>query len=317
MRYGIIDLGTNTFNLLIAERQGAEIKLLFKKKLAVKLGSGSFESGKIQPEAMQRGFQAIREHKQKAASYNLDGLYAIATSALRSSSNAAEFVSACADKMNIHINIISGDEEAQLIYEGVAFEGGLKEEKSLIMDIGGGSTEFIIADNKQVYWKKSFDLGAARLLSWLSPMDPIADTEIRSLLEHLRDELQELWKAIKEHQVVEILGSSGSFETLARMLAIAVEGKEKSEQQLKGYNFPMSDYHQLRDKILASTLHERLAMPGMLAMRADMIVMSALLIESVQQNTGVESIRLSNAALKEGVFARILQNKITWQRSLS
>ena len=101
------------------------------------------------------------------------------------------------------------------------------------------------------------------------------------------------------------------------MLAIAVEGKEKSEQQLKGYNFPMSDYHQLRDKILASTLHERLAMPGMLAMRADMIVMSALLIESVQQNTGVESIRLSNAALKEGVFARILQNKITWQRSLS
>ena len=218
-KVGIIDLGTNTFNLLIANVNGFNYKVLHKTKIAVKLGEGGIHKGFIAPEAYQRGLDALKVHKQTLLDYQIQNYYAVATSAIRSSDNGTQFVEDVKQQLGILINIIDGDKEADLIYNGFKQAVDFNGMPKLIIDIGGVSTEFIIANESQIFWKKSYQLGAARLLELFKPKDPIVLDDFNAIDSYLTNSLQDLLKMCEAYEIDTLIGSSGSFDTLAEMIS--------------------------------------------------------------------------------------------------
>lgn len=297
MRTAIIDLGTNTFNLLIVEGNTT----LFKTKIAVKLGEGGITKGYIAEAPFQRGFDALKKHLQTIEAYQADRTLAFATSAIRSASNGADFVAKVKTELGLHIEVIDGDKEAELIYLGVQQALDLGDGNKLIMDIGGGSTEFIICNKKEIFWKQSFQLGAARLLEHFQPQDPITSTEVKSIEGYLEDTLTPLWTALQKFPCDTLVGSSGSFDTLADVIVhqfydISIL-KDKTT-----YDFKLSDYYWLHDYFLKSNLEKRLNTPGMIPMRADMIVISSIFTNYLLKRQKMCAMKLSTYALKEGVL---------------
>ena len=241
-KIGIIDLGTNTFNLLIAEVDGIDHKVIHKNKIAVKLGEGGITKGFIADRAFQRGLKALENHRNTLKMHQVDECYAIATSAIRSASNGTQFTEIVKSSLNLHINIIDGLEEAELIFAGVKQAIDLKDSPKLIIDIGGGSTEFIIANEAEVFWKKSYKLGAARLLEMFEPSDPITLEEVDRIELHLEQELKELIEMVRAYEVDCLIGSSGSFDTLAEMISCK-NGNCEDWKNKNYFHFNMHDYN--------------------------------------------------------------------------
>lgn len=297
MKTAIIDLGTNTFNLLIVEGKTT----LLKTKIAVKLGVGGITKGYIAEAPFQRGFEALKKHLQTIEEYQVDRTFAFATSAIRSASNGTDFVAKVKTELDLHIEVIDGDKEAELIYLGVQQALDLGDGNKLIMDIGGGSTELIICNKKEIFWKQSFKLGAARLLEHFQPQEPITSTEIKSIEGYLEDMLTPLWTALQKFPCDTLIGSSGSFETIADVIAHHFY----KASILKGkttYDFKLNDYYWLHDYFLKSNLEKRLNTPGMIPMRADMIVISTIFINYLLERQQIQAMKLSTYALNEGVL---------------
>src|ERR1019366_1384910 len=248
---------------------------------------GGIDKGFIAPAAFLRGIEAIKSYQKIIEKYKVKKVVAIATSAIRSASNGAEFILKIKEESNINVKIISGDKEAELIYLGVRQAVKMNSETSLIIDIGGGSTEFIIANHKQIFWKQSFLLGAARLLEIFNPSDPITDAQIDALIAYLKNKLQPLFAALKKYPVSELIGSSGSFDSLAEMIAF------------RFYTPKILDVETIYKSILKSTKAERLQMKGLIEMRVDMIVISNIIVDFIIQSFAIQQMRLSTYSLKE------------------
>lgn len=306
MRIAIIDLGTNTFNIIIVEiASDKTYTTLFQAKLPVKLGEGGINQNKIQPAPFQRGIEAIKQHQKAIEKYDVQKVYAFATSAVRDASNGKEFVAKLKLETGYEVQIIDGDKEAEFIYYGVREAAKLTDEPSLIIDIGGGSTEFIIANKDQIFWKQSFLLGAARLLERFNPSDPITDSEIEAIRNYLAGQLVSLYKAIEQFPVKELVGSSGSFDSLAEMIAHRFYTPEILDGKTE-YTFNMDDCLAVYDLLLKSTKAERLKMKGLVEMRVDMIVISSIIVHFILSTFGIEKMRLSTYSMKEGVLHRLL-----------
>ncbi len=307
-RIAIIDLGTNTFNLLIAEvNSDKTYQLLFQTKIGVKLGEGGINKGFIAPLPFQRGIEALKTHQQTIKKYNVEKIVAFATSAIRGASNGIEFVTKAKEELNIDIQIISGDREAELIYYGVRNAVKMAQQTSLIIDIGGGSTEFIISNHNQIIWKQSFLLGIARLLELFNPSDPITDKELKTIADYLNQQLQPLFEAVKKYPVTELIGASGSFDSIAEMVAYKFYAPAILEGKTE-FTFNLDDCRIIHQMILKSTLSERLQMKGLAQMRADMIVISSILVHFIVDSFAIPKMRLSTYSLKEGVMWEILNS---------
>lgn len=314
-KIGIIDLGTNTFNLLIAELNTSGYTILKKKKIPVKLGEGGITKDFITSEAYQRGLSALQAYKNTLEKFEVDEFYAVATSAIRCANNGPQFVKDAKEKLGIHIHVIDGDQEADLIYKGVRQSISLEEKPKLIIDIGGGSTEFIIANQKQSFWRKSYQLGAARLLETFQPKDPITSEDVSILESHFEEVLQEMFEMTEAYEVNCLIGSSGSFDTLAEMICCK-NGSPTNWKKNKYYRFDMHDYNQIQRIIYESTLDERLKMDGLIPMRADMIVICIVMINYILNRLTLHDLRVSSYALKEGLINEIIINPKQWQKSL-
>ncbi len=308
MRIAIIDLGTNTFNILIVEvDQNKTTKQLFQTKIPVKLGEGGINKGFIAPIPFQRGIDALVQYQLIIDEYNVDKTFAFATSAIRSADNGMEFVRVAKEKTGIEVQVISGDKEAELIYYGVRSAVKMTNETSLIIDIGGGSTEFIIANKDQIFWKQSFLLGAARLLEIFNPSDPITDKEIETITNYLRQELKPLLDTVQKYPITELIGSSGSFDSLAEMIAHRFYSPEILKD-ITEYEFQLDDCSAIYDSIIKSTKAERTAMKGLVLMRVDMMVISSVLVHFVVSELEIKKMRLSTYSLKEGVLWEVMKN---------
>ncbi len=302
-RIAIFDLGTNTFNLLIAEqdKHGNPV-FIHSKELPVEIGKGGIHKREITPEATQRAIAALHKHRAKISELGVDEYYAFATSAVRDAENGKEFTRKMYIETGVDIKILSGDEEASWIYEGVKQASILGNQHSLIMDIGGGSTEFIIADAKEIFWKKSYPLGVSRLYEIFYPADPIiskkADVE-----NHISTMLQDMFEAAKRLKPVELIGSSGSFDSFAEML---IHRTSSGEKAVNGYEYSLPEFEKLYNELVISTVEERLKMPGLVQMRAPMFSYSAILTHLTLEKLSLPKMRLSRYAMKEGIAKHLL-----------
>ena len=307
MIFAIIDLGTNTFNLLIAERQvNNTFKKIFSTKIAVKLGEGAINNGYIAEVPFNRGIEALKQYQFYLQQHQVEHTYAFATSAIRTAKNGVEFVNQAKKIADISITIIDGNEEADLIYYGNRMAIKMSNSISLIMDIGGGSTEFILADQNSIFWKQSFLLGAARLLEKFKFGDPVTSSEISTFNYYLRDELEPLFIAINKFKPIELIGSSGAFDSVIDMIAQEFNTGDEINDSKTEFDVNINHYLSISKKIKASTINERRQMKGLIEMRVDMIVISFLLIDFILKELNLSSIRVSTFSLKEGVISQKL-----------
>lgn len=303
MRVAVIDLGTNTFHLLIAETAGKELEILYKTNVPVKLGEGRINDNIIIPAAFERGVNCLQDFSHTIAKYKADKVRATATSAVRSAENGQDFVKAVKEHTGITIETISGDEEAELIYQGVKLSGAIND-LSLIMDIGGGSVEFILCDTEKLIWKKSYNVGAARLMQQFFKSDPISDEDKNAILFHVQNQLKDLFSICEKHQPKVLIGSAGAFETFAELM-VRKNNLKTDISKAKTFGFSFDDYIEIAGKLLNSTHQERSAMPGIIPLRVDMIVIAALITNYVLGRSKINRLTLSTYDLKMGVLASL------------
>lgn len=309
MKIAIVDLGTNTFNLLIAETSGSgQYAIVYSEKTPVRLGEGGINKGYITETAFQRGLTAMLAHQNVIHHYKTDEVFAFGTSALRNASNGPDFVKAVKDETGIDIRIIDGNREAELIYQGVRDAVRLGSHLSLIIDIGGGSTEFILADQDRIAWKKSIEIGAARLLEKFRPSDPMLPSEEEAIRDYLDGQLQPLFEAAKLFPPEELIGSAGSFESLAEMILQRFH-PPASVDDMTEYTYNLDECEIIYHELKRSTHAQRLQMKGLIPMRVDMMVVSAILVQHVIEKLDLQRMRYSAYSLKEGVISELLSKK--------
>lgn len=304
MLVAVLDLGTNTFHLLIAEvdHSGSWKKILARRR-SVKLGEGAIHLGQIASGPFKRGITVLREFRRHINRLQPEVVLATATAAIRDASNSEDFIGSARELAGIEIKTISGEEEAELIYEGVRQCVQFGEETELIMDIGGGSVEFIITSGDGIKWKRSFRVGAARLKELFRPSDPIQSGQILSIREFLDQELSELHNALRHHRLGSLVGSAGSFETYAEMISWKKHGKNVFRNQLS-MEIDRSEFRELHDALISSNATERMEMKGLLPMRVDMIVFAAILTQYIVERYQIRKIKASAFSLREGLMIR-------------
>jgi len=298
----IIDLGTNTFHLLIAEINENRPKVIFQETIAVKLGEGGMRDGMINDLAFDRGVSAIRQFKTSIDHHGVFQIKAFATSALRSALNSENFIKKIVTETGIKIEIIDGNREAELIFSGVRAAINMKDQSSLIMDIGGGSVEFIICDQDQLLWKKSFDIGSARLMDQFHKSDPISESNITELHSYLNVVLINLKTQLDSFEPKQLIGSAGAFETFASMLdPNFIIQFEKPE-----FTIDLDQFKKISKFIIESNHEERAVTAGIPAVRVDMIVVATLLTRYVLDLHEFKTLKLSTHSLKEGVLFEMI-----------
>jgi len=304
-RVAVMDLGTNTFHLLIAEGSISGYREIVHRQIPVWLGEGGINNGTIHPAAFERGVKTMQEFHQLILKHKIKQVRAIATSAIRSAANGNDLIDEVEAKTGIKIETIDGDREAEFIYKGVKAAGCLSEKTSLIIDIGGGSVEFILGNSEQLLWKQSFEIGAARLMDKFHKMDPIPSNSIKKLQAYLNQTLAGLFIAAANNKIDTLIGSSGAFETFAEVIELD-KGNEFDVDKVKNYAFNYADLISMTDKLIRSSHQERVNTKGIISIRIDMIVVASLITRFVMQKLGLKKVLMSTNSLKEGVLAEML-----------
>lgn len=306
-RAAVIDLGTNTFHLLMVELSDSGFELIYKEKVAVKIGQGGISHNIIAADAQKRAFHTLLHFKNLIAGEKIEQIYVFATSAIRNAANGKLFVEEIEEKLGLRINVIDGDNEAELIYEGIKFSGSLDSSSSLMMDIGGGSVEFIIGNQKESLWRQSFEIGGQRLMDLFSYHDPIAPEEVDQLSGFFDKQLLPLVRAIDHFKPCHFIGASGTFDTLTDMY-YASQKKKKIKGQCN-FVLPRSAFDTIADQIVALNKADRLKIPGMIPMRVEMIVVAICLIRHILKHFDAPEMICSTYALKEGVISQLVHSR--------
>ncbi len=300
MPFAVLDLGTNTFHLLIAEPEaGGKWRTLVRDKRYVKLAEEGIE--RIGEASFARGLAALQLFKAQLDAHQvpLTAVRAFGTAALRTAENAPDFLEKAFVLTGIRPETIPGDREAALIHRGVRQAVPFPDHRVLIMDIGGGSVEFIIADRTQVLWQQSFPIGVAVLYREFHQHDPIIEPEIARLETFLDTALQDLWAALAWFPAPTLVGASGTFDVIDLFV---LDPATKAE--LYGY-IELSAFEPLYDRLVQSTVAERRAMPKLPDERVEMVVVAMVLIRYVLRRAGIREIYTSAYAMKEGMLAEL------------
>jgi len=302
-RFAVIDMGTNTCNLLIANiLPGGSFEAVYDRKLPVKLGRGGINNEILLPDAIERGIAALKSHFETIEKYNVSKLKVVGTSALRGAANRADFLEKVKLLLGWEIEIIDGELEAELIFRGVrlSLENGIG--KYLIVDIGGGSIEFILATDNDIIWKKSFNIGIARALETIKMSDPITPDEITAYEQWFDQHLGELWSICRLHQPRTLVGCSGAFDTFMDIY-------EKTTPDLKirrVSEFPLQDYYRIHQQLIQSDHETRSKMEGMDKMRVEMIVIASVFTNFILRTICINRLLHTHNSLKEGIMDQLI-----------
>lgn len=297
-RIAVIDLGTNTCNLLIAEYHENFHQILYQGKEVVKLGKNGIDKNHLTPDGLERAIQAIRNHQQRISVHEVPEVVLLATSAIREASNRAWFQEEIEKSTGLQLQVISGEREAELIFKGVRLAFGEIDDHSLILDIGGGSNEFILTEAGKPVWKQSFPLGMARIIEQFPPSDPITPEENHQIATWFESRLEALWNRTRNAGITTLIGCSGAFDTLADLIDQTPAGTKTRIRQ----DLPTADFTRIYEILIHSNTAERIRMKGMEPIRVEMIVPSVIFIKLVTERLKIQEIVQTDYALREGVL---------------
>lgn len=293
-RVGIIDLGSNTFHLLIVDIYGNKsFKTIQKERKFVGLAEDGINM--LSQKAIDKGIETLVQFKTILLAHSVSNIKVTGTAALRSAQNNDVFISKVKDQLGFDIEVINGEREAELIFKGVSLLHPMIG-NHLIMDIGGGSVEFIAVKDGNKTWSGSYNIGVGVLHNKFHKSEPISKPEIAELISFLYAELKELRAVVQN--VDTVIGASGSFEVVESM-----NGKEISPNKIS--EVTLDDYWNVSSRIIESTLLERSKMEGLPNSRIKLIVVAMILIDLVIEMTNPKKIMISPYALKEGLLSEL------------
>jgi exopolyphosphatase / guanosine-5'-triphosphate,3'-diphosphate pyrophosphatase len=297
MRVAVIDLGTNTFNLLIADAGKAGFRVVHNSKEGVALGMGGINEQRIAPEAMTRALHAFEKFAGICTRHEVRNIRAIGTSALRDAANASELVDEVKKRYGVTIEIIDGLQEAQLIYNGVRWSYDFTE-PSLIMDIGGGSTEFIRGHQDEPLQFCSLNIGVSRAVQLFEVSDPIRGDDEVALINWFEENSAEL-NDFKP--CTTLVGASGSFETFYEMI-----NETPFPDGIMPIWLERAELDKTLDWIIHSTFEERERHPYIIPIRRRMAPIAALKTKWILNRFDIREVVISPCSLKEGTLRNII-----------
>jgi exopolyphosphatase / guanosine-5'-triphosphate,3'-diphosphate pyrophosphatase len=296
-----IDIGTNSIRLLLIQHNHDSYRIITQQKETVRLGEGEFSSGEyLQPEAVNRAVLVCRKFTELARSYAADEIIAVATSATREAENQEDFIHRLKLEADLEVSVISGREEARLIYLGISSGVNLNTNKAFFIDIGGGSTEVIVGDQEEYHYLDSLKLGAIRLttLFLADEKGPVSPARYALLQRQVRHVAIRAIQKIQEYPLELAFGSSGTIENLAE---IACRTFYKRKLQRNDY----LDYEQLKQVIwylCSLPLDERRKVAGINPERADIIIGGAAILETFMHDLGLSRLYISDRSLRDGLL---------------
>jgi exopolyphosphatase/guanosine-5'-triphosphate,3'-diphosphate pyrophosphatase len=309
-RIAAIDVGTNSFHLCIASIDANGVfRVHSRDKETVRLGESVSDMKYISPEAMERGLVAMRRFAMQARDAGAEIMRAIGTSAMREALNSKEFAQLVREETGVEIEVISGTEEARLIYLGVLQALPVLDRRTLVIDIGGGSTETVVGFKGEMYFAHSAKLGAIRLTKRFFADEKLSNKSLKECRECIKGEWASIFKSILACGFEEAVGSSGTVQTVAAV-ALALKGREPFEDSLNGVKLSQQEMMAAIERILdEKTAKRRADIPGMDDKRADIIVGGALILEQAILNLNIKEFTVSDAALREGILLDTFQQR--------
>jgi exopolyphosphatase/guanosine-5'-triphosphate,3'-diphosphate pyrophosphatase len=306
-RIAAIDLGTNSFHAILVDiYPDGSFRTVNKLKEMVILAEKGLED-RLSREAMDRGLEALKRIKSLCDSHNVENILAYATSAIREAENGGDFIKEVGKKIGIIVRAISGKMEAEMIGLAIKHSIVLGKEMVLMADIGGGSVEFIIGNNKEFIYSNSLKLGVARMAAAFVGSDPINQKDIKKLQMHFEKELSEVFKLVKKHKVKTIIGSSGTMENIGDM--VAVRNSISAKRSLNELEFNADDFKDLYSDFIKLDKKQRLKEKALEEKRVDIINPGMVLLKFLVDKFKIENIKISEGALREGMILNYINNK--------
>ncbi|MFA9213772.1 MAG: exopolyphosphatase [Candidatus Methylacidiphilales bacterium] len=297
----VIDLGSNTFNLLIADIKNNQLNVAVNLEFPVKIGKGGLVNNVITETAMQRAIVALGQFKGYIDRFEISDIKALATSAIRNASNGNVLIDKVNELFDIKIAVINGLMEAEYIYKGAINSFKPPNDEILVMDIGGGSVEFIIGRGNRILWKQSFDIGAVRLVEMIKPQNPFEEQDMEKIKKYIKDALVPLKEVLLKYPLKALVGTAGSFETLVDVVIKDLRVIPNSLSK-NAFEITLHEFEVFKEMMITTTTEQRLKLNGMLDFRAEYIPIASLLIETVIEMAGIKKLVCSNYAMKEGAL---------------
>ena len=294
-----IDIGTNSIHMVVAKVSPSGFEVITREKDNTRLGEGGGDMKMLSPEAIERGIAALRNMRRIADAHKAS-VFAVATSAVREAKNSADFVDRAANEAGIDIEVISGVEEARLIHLGVLQALPLSDKRSLLIDIGGGSTEVVIFDHTEELFVRSFKIGAVRLTNRFFPFTSTHPASVPSCSKFIASTVEPVKREVLKLRHEVAIVSSGTAETLARMCWML--SHDETPRSMNGVIFTADELHQVTKMIASSTLEEREKLDGLDADRVDIILAGALILDTLASSFAITSFMYCDYALREGVL---------------
>jgi exopolyphosphatase/guanosine-5'-triphosphate,3'-diphosphate pyrophosphatase len=303
-----LDIGTNSFHLVVAQpTQDHRFEVIDREKEMVRLGSGSGDMKRLEPEAIDRGVAALKRFRKIAESAGAS-MHAVATSAVREADNRDEFLNRARDEAGVEVDVVSGAEEARLIHVGVLQAVSGLDRRHLLIDIGGGSTEFVIGEGAEVLEALSLKLGAIRLTERFLRREPLRKKDVTECRRYVRAYLTHPVRGARDLGFEVAVGSSGTISNLAEMVHAARGGEPL--KTVSNFTFTAAELSEVVARLVkAPTVEERTGLPGLEAKRADIILGGAIILEQAFQELGIAEMTVSDYALREGVLLDALRRR--------
>jgi exopolyphosphatase/guanosine-5'-triphosphate,3'-diphosphate pyrophosphatase len=300
-----IDIGTNSVRLLVVRlNPNHSYSILSQQKQQIRLGEGEFEEEQIQPEAIERLVIVCKKLTELAATFKTDEFVAVATSAMREAANQHEILHLLRQEAQLDVRVISGHEEARLIYIGVSSGIHLGDRQAFFIDIGGGSTEIAIGGEKNYHYLESFKLGAIRLSNLYlgSVTGPVSQEQYKKVQHHVKDTIIHSVQKIRLQKPDLAIGSSGTIMNLAEIAHKVFSQNGNSGESVLVYR----DLRKVIDLLCSLPLDERRKIPGMNPDRADIIIPGAAILDLFMRELSLDSITVTGRGLQDGLLVDYL-----------
>lgn len=304
MKVAAIDIGSNSIHMVIARPHRDGFEITDRAKEMVGLGRGTLSTGKLSDAAMDSGLRTLATFKRLAEEQGADPILAVATSAVREATNGGELVLRVWDQLGLQIDVITGSEEARLIYLAASHAIGFGSRRGLVIDIGGGSVEIVLGSGREPEWCESVKVGVLRLTEHFVKGDPPTAKEISSMERYLRRELAPITRRIRRSRPAIVVGSSGTLLNLTAMAA-ALGGKPIPKSL---HNRPLrrKDLARVREQVLALDAEQRSRLPGLDRRRADIVPAGVVLTDVLLSEIRAKEMRACDWALREGILLDFL-----------
>ena len=307
LRLAGVDIGTLTCRLLIADiATSGRLTELRSDRRILRLGEGVDQTGKLSGAAMDRVIQCLQEWRGLIDASHVDATAAVATSAVRDAANRDEFLDRVKHEAGFEVELISGEEEARRTMLGI--RSGLSHEVTdvLALDIGGGSTEFILDRSGQKPVVRSIDIGVVRICERLLHHDPPTDDEVREAREWVARETKAAVADMDHYQTATFVGTAGTITSLA---AMAQKLSTYEPARIHNYQLELTTIQEIEQMLLSRKKADRAGLPGLEKGREEVIAAGAIIIRTIMETLGMSSVLVSDLGLREGVLIDLVMRK--------